>query len=127
MFEKLKDSAAAVAAGKAHDMIREFNDTVPTLRALGLSVGNLSCKIGVPPEIGATFSGSVAAVDRARIKEMSEQHRENKTIATILEALRAASNLKDQLSEIGFRGIKVDVTLGLLPKVEVDMLAKEGA
>jgi hypothetical protein len=58
---------------------------------------------------------------------LSEQHRENKTIATILEALRATSNLKDRLSEIGFRGIKVDVTLGLLPKVELGMLAEEGA
>jgi hypothetical protein len=50
-----------------------------------------------------------------------------KTIATILEALRATSNLKDQSSEIGFRGIKVDVALELLSKVEVRMLAEEGA
>jgi hypothetical protein len=42
----------------------------------------------------------------------------------ILEALKPASNLKDQLGDLGMRGVKVDVKLGLPPKIEVGLLPK---
>ena len=124
MFEKIIEGAAGVTVEKVQEMIREFNDTIPTIKALGLSVSNISFKMGIPPEIGATFTGSVEALDQQKIKDLIERHRENKTFISILEALRTASNFKDQLSELGFRGIKVDVKLGILPHVEVGLLTK---
>lgn len=127
MLENFAKGAAEAALGKAQDLVREFNDTVPTLKALGLSVTNISAKIGFPPEVGATLIGSVEALDQQKLRELSDRYRENKTIVVLLEALIVASNLKEQLSEIGFRGIKADVTLGVLPKVQVDLLAKAGA
>jgi hypothetical protein len=89
MFDKIKDVVAGAAGEKAVEMIREFNDTIPTIKGLGLSVSNLSFKMGLPPEIGATFTGSVEALDQQTIKGLLERHRENKTITAILEALRA--------------------------------------
>jgi hypothetical protein len=42
----------------------------------------------------------------------------------ILEALKPASNLKDQLGDLGMRGVKVDVELGLQPNIDVGLLPK---
>ena len=124
MFEKIKGAAADAAVEKAQELLREFNDTMPTIKALGLSVSHITVGMGIVPEIGATLIGSVEAVEQQKIKELIERHRENKTLTFLLEALRAASNLKDQLSEVGFRGVKVDMKLGLPPKIEVGLLSK---
>ena len=97
MFDKLKEVSAGAVADKAGDMIRDFNDAIPTIKALGLSVSDMSFKMGIPPEIGATFTGSVEALDQAKIKELIERHADKKLITALLETLRTASNLKDQL------------------------------
>jgi hypothetical protein len=149
MFEKLKEAAAeavgagadpsegfmgrlkgaaagAVGAGveKAQEIMREFNDTIPTIRALGLSVRNISFGMGLMPEIAATLIGSVDALDREKIDELLRQHQKNKTATFVLEALKTTSNLKEQLSQFGIRGIRVDLKLGVPPKVEVGLLAQ---
>ena len=124
MFEKIKGAAADAAVEKAQEVLREFNDTMPTIKALGFSVSHITIGMGIVPEIGATLIGSVEAIEQQKIKELIERHRENKTLTFLLEALRAASNLKDQLSEVGFRGVKVDMKLGLPPKIEVGLLSK---
>jgi predicted regulator of amino acid metabolism with ACT domain len=124
MLDGIRKAAGAVTAERAQEMIREFNDAVPTIKGLGLSVRNLSFKMGVPPEIGATFIGSVEALDQGTIKDLMERYEKNSTIKLILETLRAVSNLKDQLTELDFKGIKADVKLGLLPSVEVGLLVK---
>ena len=126
-MDKLKGAAAgAVGAGmeKAQEIMRDFNDTIPTIRALGLSVRNVSFGMGLMPEIAATLVGSVEALDCEKIDELLKQHQKNKTAAFVLEALKTTSNLKDQLSQFGIRGIKVDLKLGVPPKVEVGLLSQ---
>ena len=130
MFEQLKAGAAGAAAEKiagaalqkGQELLHELNDAIPTLKALGLSVSNVSLGMGIVPEIGATLTGSVDTLDPQKIKELIERKRENKTVVAILEALRTAANLKDQLSAVGFKGVKADIRLGLPPKVEVALL-----
>jgi len=124
---KLKGAAAdAVGAGmeKAQEIMRDFNDTIPTIRALGLSVRNISFGMGIVPEIAATLIGSVEALDREKIDELLQLHQKNRTAVFVLEALKTTSNLKDQLSQFGIRGIKVDLKLGVPPKVEVSLLSQ---
>ena len=133
MLEQLKAGATAAAAEKVagaalqkgQDLMRELNDTIPTLKALGFSVSNVRFGMGIVPEIGATLTGSVDTLDPQKLKELIERHRENKTVATILEALRTAANLKDELSAVGFKGVKTDVKVGLPPKAEVTLLTAE--
>ena len=69
MFDKFKDIVVAsgamdtlkealahgAAIEKAQQLLRDFNETVPTLKALGLSVSDMSFKMGIPPEIAATL------------------------------------------------------------------------
>jgi hypothetical protein len=123
MFEKLKAGAASALAGKVEDTLRGFNDTIPTMQALGLSISDITFKMGILPEIGARLTGSVEALDQGKIKDLIQRHQGNKAVTVILEALRTAANFKGQLSKVGFKGIKVDVKLGLLPNVEVGLIA----
>ena len=125
-FDKIKEAAAgAVGAGmdKAQEIMREFNDTIPTLRALGLSVRNISFGLGLMPEVAATLVGSIDALVSEKIDGLAKEHQKNKTAVFVLEALKTAANLKEQLNQFGVRGVKVDVKLGVPPKVEVGLLA----
>ena len=130
MFEKLKDlkeaATAAVGTGieKAQGIMREFNESVPILQALSLSVRNTSFGMGIVPEIRATLVGSIDALDCDKIGELLKENQKNQTATFILEALRTASRLKDQLSVLKFRGVKVDLKLGIPPNVEVALLSE---
>ncbi|HTI64657.1 MAG TPA: hypothetical protein VL524_14110 [Gemmatimonadaceae bacterium] len=130
MFDKLGKIASSAGnvmdAGvdKVHEVLREFNETMPTIKALGLSVRNISFGMGLVPEVSATLIGSIDALEQDKIDDLLKKHQDNRTTTLILEALKTASNLKDQLGDLGMRGVKVDVKLGLPPKIEVGLLPK---
>jgi hypothetical protein len=121
MFDKLKDGLMNQSAAKAQELLRDFNDAVPKIKALGLSVENIHIKMGLPPEITARLVGSTATLDADEIGKMSAST-ENKLLGVILEALRTAASVKSYLQQIGLKGLRVDVKLGLLPSVEVGLL-----
>ena len=66
------------AIEKARQLLRDFNETVPTLKALGLSVSDMSFKMGIPPEIAASLLGSIDALDSDGIKTVKERHQDNR-------------------------------------------------
>jgi hypothetical protein len=111
-----------IAITKGQQVLREFNDLIPTLRALGLGFSDVSVKLGLPPEISATLTGSVDVLDRDAIRELIDQHRNNKTLTIILEALVTASSFKEQLTDLGFRGLALHVRLGMFPSVKLGLL-----
>ena len=116
--QKLTDSAAGVA-GKFLD---EFNETLPTVHALGLDVRDLHVGMGLPPEVSAKLIGAVDAMDVAKIKELAEKNTEKKTLVTLLKTLEVAYNIKDQLKDLHFKGVEVNLTLGLSPKINVGFI-----
>ena len=121
MFDKLKEKAGEVAGAAletGNQAVHDFNEAVPRLKALGLSVHNLRVDIGVIPDVGVTLTGSVAAIDPVKIKEMIEAHQKNKVLVMILEGLRTASAFKEPLGDVGFKGVDLDVKL-VPPKVSV--------
>ena len=113
---------ANLAVAKGQQVLREFNDLIPTLRALGLGFSDVSVKLGVPPEISATLTGSVDVLDPDAIRGVIDTHRDNKTLTIILEALVTASNFREQLTDLGFRGLALHVRLGMFPSVKLGLL-----
>jgi hypothetical protein len=111
-----------VAITKGQQVLREFNDLIPTLRTLGLGFSDVSVKLGLPPEISATLTGSVDVLDRDSIRELIDKNNQNKTLTVILEALVTASNFKEQLTDLGFRGLALHVRLGMFPSVKLGLL-----
>ncbi|PWU21943.1 MAG: hypothetical protein C5B48_10800 [Candidatus Rokuibacteriota bacterium] len=125
MFDRMKDRVGgevAAVSGMPGASMSTVNDAIANLKALGLSVSHVQVGMGVVPEIEARLTGMIDAMDQAKIKKMIDGHRDNKTLVAILEALRTASVFKDQLGNMGLKGVEADVTLGLPPKVSVRLM-----
>ena len=118
LVDKAKDAASGVAdaAGK---LVDEFNQALPTMRALGFTVKDLRVGSGLTPEIGATLVASTDTIDVAKIKTLMDQHAENRILVNALKALELAFHVKQQIGSIPFKGVELDVTLGLPPRVGV--------
>jgi hypothetical protein len=116
--EKIKDAAGDVL-GKGLD---ELNGAIPVIHALGLNVTGMHLEASVPPAITAKLTGAVENINAAKIKDLAQKNSENKAIVLLLKALETAYNFKDQLKDLHFKGIEVDLTLGLSPKVNVGFL-----
>lgn len=122
-LDTLKEALTPGAAiEKAHQVLRDFNETLPTLKALGLSVSDMSFKMGIPPEIAASLVGSIDTLDGGALKGVKDRHKDNQVVTLMLEALILASAFKNQLNGLGFAGIRMDVKLGLFPSVQVSLL-----
>jgi hypothetical protein len=122
MMQLIKSRAAAMAVAKGQHVLREFNEVVPTLRGLGLGLTAVSLKLGMPPEISATLTGSVDALDAGVIRELITEHKDNRTVTILLEGLVTASHFKEQLTDLGFRGLNLHLRLGMFPSVKVGLL-----
>ena len=66
--------------------------------------------------------GAVENIDPAKIKDLIEAHPEKKTLLVLLKGLQTAYHLKDQLHDLHFKGVEVDIKLGLSPKLNVAFL-----
>ena len=122
LLQLLKSQAAKIAVDKGQRVLAEFNELVPTLRGLGLGISAVSVKLGMPPEISAALTGSVDALEHDLIKELIASHQNNQTVKIVLEGLLTASNFRGQLVDLGFRGLKLDVRLGMFPSVKLGLL-----
>ena len=122
LLQMLKSQAAKIAVDKGQRVLAEFNELVPTLRGLGLGISDVSLKLGMPPEISAALTGSIDALEHDVIKELITRHQGNQTVKIVLEGLLTASNFRAQLVDLGFRGLKLDVRLGMFPSVKLGLL-----
>ena len=122
MLQLLKSQAAKIAVQKGQRVLTEFNELIPTLRGLGLGVSDVSLKVGLPPEISAALTGSVDALDHDVIEALIARNKNNQTVAIVLEGLLTASNFREQLEGLGFRGLRLDVRLGIFPSVKLGLL-----
>jgi hypothetical protein len=118
LMGKAKELAgtATEATGK---LVDEFNEALPTMRALGFTIKDLRVGMGLVPEIGAKLIASTDTIDVKKIKELIEKHPENKTLVGALKALELAYNVRQQVGDLPFKGVEIDVTLGLPPHIGV--------
>ena len=116
--------AAADAAGKIVD---EFNEALPTMRALGFTVKDLRVGTGLVPEIGAKLIASADTIDVKRIKELIDKHPGNKTLVAALKGLELAYNIRQQIVDLPFKGVEIDITLGLPPHIGVAFVSSAPA
>ena len=116
--------AAAETAGKFVD---EFNEALPTMRALGFTVRDLRVGMGLMPEIGAKLVASTDSIDVGKIKDLIAKHPDNKTLVAALKALETAYNIKQQIGDIPVKGVEIDITLGLPPHIGVAFVSSAPA
>jgi hypothetical protein len=110
------------ARKKMEKMLDDFNAALPTMKALGLSVADLDFKIGWLPSVSATLRGSFNDMDAVKIRHLKEGSGDNKVLASILQALEMASNVKNLVRSIVVEGVEVYVRLGLNFAVDVKFI-----
>jgi len=123
---KAKD-LAGTAAEAAGNLVDEFNEALPTLRALGFTIKDLRVGTGLLPEIGAKLVASTDTIDVAKIKSLIDKHPDNKTLVGALKALELAFNIRQQIGDFPFKGVEIDITLGLPPHIGVAFVSSAPA
>jgi len=140
MFQPKKEAAMALmdmmgkakaltntAVEAAGNFVDEFNEFLPTMRALGFTMKDLRVGMGLMPEIGAKLIASTDTIDVKKIKELIEKHADNKTLVAALKALEVAYNIKQEIGDLPLKGVEIDVTLGLPPHVGVAFVPSPSA
>jgi hypothetical protein len=122
LVDKAKDVAGSVTDA-ASKLVDEFNEALPTMRALGFTVKDLRIGTGLTPEIGAKLVASMDTIDVGKIKALIDEHAENKTLVTALKTLQLAFNVRQQIGNFPFKGVELDITLGLPPHVGVSFIS----
>ena len=115
-------SATAAVTTAAGRMLDEFNDAMPTMRALGFTVRDVHVGMGLLPEIGAKLVASTDDIDEEKLTELIETHAEKKLLIAALKGLHAAYNIKRELPDVPLKGVQLDLTLGLPPRVSVSFI-----
>src|SRR5262249_4142997 len=84
--------------------------------------GNFKVSLALVPVIKLTLVGDVAAIEPDKLKVAIDRYKEKKLLVTVLEALRTAALMKNQLGDLGFRGVAADVVLSVPPAFDVEFL-----
>jgi hypothetical protein len=123
---KAKD-LADTATDAARNVVDELNEALPTMRALGFTIKDLRVGAGLLPEIGAKLVASTDTIDVAKIHDLIQKHPDNKTLVSALKALELAFNVRRQIGDFPFKGVELDVTLGLPPHIGVAFVSSSPA
>ena len=111
------------ASETINKVLDEFNEALPTIRGLGFTVKDLKVGMGLVPEVGATLVASTDTIDVKKIHELIEKHAEKKLLVTALKGLETAYNVKQQISDLPFKGIELAFKLGLPPHISVQFVS----
>ena len=117
--EKLT-GAVADTAGRALD---EFNEALPTMRALGFTIRDFHMSMALIPELSVKLVASASTIDVKRIDELITQYKDKKLLVALLKALQAAYHVKEQLGEAYFGSVEMDLTLALPPRISVGFVS----
>jgi predicted regulator of amino acid metabolism with ACT domain len=113
---------AGPASEAAAKYLDEFNAALPVMQALGFTVEDVQVTMGLLPEISAKLIAAAADINVKALDDMIQKKSDQKTLVAVLKALQTAYNVRDQLGDLGLKGIEIDVTLGLPPKISIGFL-----
>jgi hypothetical protein len=118
MMSKAQELSGAVSdtAGRYLD---EFNEALPTMRALGFTIRDFRMGMGLIPEVMCKLIASMDTVSMDKIQELITKHSEQKLLIALLKALEAACHMREQLGEASFKSVEMELTLGLPPRIAV--------
>lgn len=109
-------------AGSINKMLDDFNQAIPTIKGLGFSIKDIKTEMGVSPKVKAKLTASVEAMDGEKIQELIDDHSDKKFLVLVLKGFLAASNIKEQLSGLEFKGVEAKIKLGMPPSISVNFI-----
>jgi hypothetical protein len=121
--EKAADMGGATKA-KIDETLDEFKKATNLFGKFGFKVGKFKVGMGALPEISTSVSGSLETVQVENIKQLIEDHKDNKLLVSMLKALVTAKEVRDRVELPYFAGAKLDIKLGVPPKISFDLQEK---
>jgi len=121
--EKAADMGSATKA-KIDETLEEFKKATNLFGKFGFKVGKFKVVMGTLPEVSTSVSGSLEKVQVENIKQLIEDHKDNKLLVSMLKALITAKEVRDRIELPYFTGTKLDIKLGLPPKISFDLHEK---
>jgi hypothetical protein len=121
--EKAADMGGATKA-KIDETLDEFKKATNLFGKFGFKVGKFKVGMGALPEISTSVSGSLETVQVENIKQLIEDHKDNKLLVSMLKALVTAKEVRDRVELPYFTGAKLDIKLGVPPKISFDLQEK---
>jgi hypothetical protein len=121
--EKAADMGAATKA-KIDETLEEFKKAINLFGKFGFKVGKFKVGMGPIPEVSTSFSGSLEKVQVENMKQLIEDHKDNKLLVSMLKALITAKEVQDRVDLPYFTGTKLDIKLGVPPKISFDLQEK---
>jgi hypothetical protein len=112
---------AGLLDDKINSLLGEYSQAVESLKALGFKVGKLHLEMGILPQISTSIRGSIDDIDPVKVQEIMDGNPDKKLLAAILSALLTVFRIRDMVDLKSSKDVVLDVTLGVPPKVSVDL------
>jgi len=109
-----------VAKGKVNEWLDEYKKAMAVLEKLGLKVGKFTVGMGIFPEIHTSISGSIENVREDGLKRLIEEHQAETLLVSMLNALITARRFWEHM-ELKLTGVVMNLTLGVPPKINVEV------
>jgi hypothetical protein len=104
---------------KYNKVLNDFGEAITTIQGIGFSINDLQVGMGLIPEMSAKVIGSLDKMDTETLKSLILKNKENKILYTLFNTLLKAYDLRNQIGGLGFKGIEIDLKIGLPPKASV--------
>lgn len=126
-FKKITNQAQEKAAGvaaaaqeKVDAVIDEFNNMLPFVEELGLSVASFNIEAGLLPQIKTSLVGSIDNIKDEAVQRLIQAHESNKLLVAVLNAILMAKNIHQRLKGAYISVLKnlvIDIKLGVPPSI----------
>jgi hypothetical protein len=104
----------------AKEYLDEYKKTVAILETFGFSAGKFIVSMGLPPEIHTSIKGSIDNIHTDALKQLGEEHKDNKLLVHLLDALILTKKFWEHV-DCKLKCVTINFTLGMLPKVSVEI------
>jgi hypothetical protein len=106
---------------KINSLLGEYSQAMESLKALGLKVGKIHLEMGILPQISTSIRGSIDDLDPVKVQKMLDDNPDRKLLTAILTALLTVFRIRDLVDLKSTKDVVLDVTLGVPPKVSVNL------
>jgi hypothetical protein len=123
LVSKVATKATAVgelAGDKLTEWMDEYKKATNTLETLGFEIGKFTVGMGLMPEVHTTLSGKIANIQKDRVEQLMQEHRDHSSTVTLLKGLLLAKRVSDHL-EGKLESVTLHITLGIPPSVNVEL------
>jgi hypothetical protein len=106
---------------KVNALLEDYSNAVESLKTFGMKVGKLRLEMGLFPQISTSFRGSVDDLDPVKIQALLDASADKKLLTAILSAMLTVIRIRDIVDLKNSQSVVLDVTLGIPPKVTVEL------